>query len=108
MASRPASASDDSWYARWSVLTISTDSATGRRTAWRSSRNGSAMRRVGGSRGLLPGARGENPPPERRTRTGAEKVAPPASVRGFPAVAEDKVWELQQPVGEHAAPARRR
>jgi len=32
----------------------------------------------------------------------------PASMRGFPTVAEDKVWELQQSVGEHAAPARRR
>jgi hypothetical protein len=29
-------------------------------------------------------------------------------MRGFPTVAEDKVWELQQSVGEHAAPARRR
>jgi hypothetical protein len=50
----------------------------------------------------------DDPPPERRTHAGAEKVAPPASMRGFPTVAEDEVWELQQSVGEHAAPARRR
>ena len=49
----------------------------------------------------------DDPPHGRQTHAGTEKVAPPASLRGFPAVAEGKVWELEQSIGENAAPARR-